>query len=101
MTVGSNTVTTLVAARVNDAIADSAKYKALMERHGAQNYRVMLMMGSTPLRMVTSYEAEDQAALGKISDSLLTDPEFQALMESSFGPDGSCLDYVTETWIEL
>jgi hypothetical protein len=101
MTVGSSTVTMLVPGRENDAIADAPKFRALLERHGAQNYRIMLMMDRTPLRMVTSYEAEDQAALGKISDSLLTDPEFQPLMAARFGPDGNCTDYVTETWIEL
>lgn len=101
MTVGSTTVTTLVLGRESDAIADAPKFRALLERHGAQNYRVMLMMNRTPMRMVTSYEAVDQAALGKISDSLLTDPEFQPLMAASFGPDGNCSDYVTETWIEL
>lgn len=101
MTVGSSTVTTLVPGRENDAIAEAPKFRALLERHGAQNYRIMLMMDRTPLRMVTSYEAENQAALGKISDSLLTDPEFQPLMASSFGPDGNSSDYVTETWIEL
>jgi len=101
MTVGSSTVTMLVPGRENDAIADAPKFKALLERHGAQNYRVMLMMDRTPLRMVTSYEAEDQAALGKIADNMLADAEFQPLMEASFGPDGNCSGYVTETWIEL
>jgi hypothetical protein len=96
MTVGSSTVTTVAAGRTNEAIADSAKYRALMERHGAQNVRVMLLMSSTPLRLVTSYEADDQAALGKIAD-----PELQELMNASFGPDGACSGYVTETWIEL
>lgn len=101
MTVGSSTVTTLANGRVNDAIADAGKYKALLERHGAQNYRVMLLMNATPLRMVTSYEAENQEALGKIADSLLADPELQELMEASYGPGGACTGYVTVTWIEL
>ena len=101
MTVGSSTIVTLVAGRENDAIADTGKYKTLLERHGAKNYRVMLMMDRTPLRMVTTYEAEDQAALGKISDNLLADPEFQPLMAASFGPGGSSSGYVTQMWIEL
>jgi len=101
MTVGSSTVVTLVAGRENDAIADASKFRTLLERHGAQNYRVMLMMDRTPLRMVTTYEADDQAALGKIADSLLVDPEFQPFMEASFGPGGNCSDYVTQMWIEL
>lgn len=101
MAVGSSTVTTLVPGRENDAIAEGAKYKALLERHGAQNYRTMLLMNATPLRMVTSYEAEDQTALGKIADGLLADPELQELMAASYGPGGACSGYVTETWIEL
>jgi len=101
MTVGSTTVTTLVAGRTNDAIADVAKYKAILERHGAQNFQVKLMMTSTPLRLMTTYEADDQAALGKIFDSILGDPELQELMGASYGPGGSCSDYVTETWLGL
>jgi len=101
MTVGSSTIVTLVAGRENEATADGAKYRALLEKHGAKNYRVMLMMDRTPLRMVTTYEADDQAALGKIADSLLVDPEFQPLMAASFGPGGNSSDYVTQAWIEL
>ena len=58
-------------------------------------------MNATPLRMVTSYEAEDQAALGKIADNLLADPELEELMTASCGPGGPLKDYVTDTWIEL
>lgn len=101
MTVGSTTITSLVPGRVPDAIADAEKYKALLTRHGAQNVRARLLMSSTPLRLVTSYEADDQAALGKIADSLLADPELETMMTASFGPDGTSSSYVTETWIEL
>lgn len=47
--------------------------------------------------MVTTYEADDQAALGKIADNMLVDPEFQPLMTASFGPGGNCSDYATQT----
>lgn len=101
MTVGSTTVSTLAAGRVDDALADIEKYKALLARHGAQNIRNVLLMSSTPLRLATTYEAEDQAALGKIADSLLADPQLQELMGASYGPGGTSTGYVTETWIEL
>ena len=67
MAVGSSTGTMLVPGRENDAIAEGAKYKALLERHGAQNYRTMLLMNATPLRMVPSYEPEDQTALAALA----------------------------------
>lgn len=101
MTVGSTTVSTVAAGRINDAMADIEKYSALLTRHGAQNIRNMLLMSSTPLRLVTSYEAEDQASLGKIADNLLADPELQELMSASYGPGGTSTSYVTEPWIEL
>lgn len=101
MTVGSTTVSTVAPGRINDVIADIERYKAVLARHGAKNIRNMLMMSSTPLRMVTSYEADDQATLGKIADDLLADPELQELMNASYGPGGSSTSYVTETWMEI
>jgi hypothetical protein len=101
MTVGSSTVTTINTGRAADAIADAKKYGELMSRHGAKNVRSMLLMSSTPLRMVLSYEAENQAALGEIADKVLADPELQKMMETSFGEGGTSGSYVTEQWIEV
>ncbi len=101
MTVGSSTVTTISPGRVADAIAGGKKYAALMARHGAKSVRMMLLMSSTPIRLVSSYEADDQAALGKIADSLLADPELQQLMTESFGVGGTSSGYVTENRIEV
>ena len=101
MTVGSSTVTTINPGRVPDALAVSNKFKELIARHGAKNLRTMLLLSSTPIRMVTSYEAEDQAELGKIADGLLADPEFQPLMNEAFGVGGPSSGYITESWIEV
>ncbi len=54
MTVGSSTVTTISPGRVADAIAGGKKYAALMARHGAKSVRMMLLMSSTPIRLVSS-----------------------------------------------
>jgi len=101
MAVGSSTVTTIKTGRVADALAVSKKFNELIARHGAKNLRTMLLMSSTPIRLVSSYEAEDQAALGKIADSLLVDPDFEPLMNEAFGENGPSAGYITENWIEV
>lgn len=101
MAVGSSTVTTINTGRVPDAMAINEKFSKLLAGHGAKNPRTMLLLSSTPIRMVSSYEAEDQAELGKIGDALMADPQFQPLMTEAFGEGGPCSGYVTENWIEV
>lgn len=101
MTVGSSTVTTIKPGRATDAIADSKKYGEIMTRHGAKNVRTLLLMNSTPMRIVLSYEAENQAALGEIGDKVLADPELQKAMVETFGENGTSGGYITDTWIEV
>lgn len=101
MAVGSSTVTTINSGRVPDAIELNKRFSELLTRHGAKNQRTMLLLSSTPIRMVSSYEAENQAELGKVGDALMADPQFQPLMTEAFGEGGPCGGYVTENWIEV
>ncbi len=101
MTVGSSTVTTLKPGRMSDALAITKKFNEVIVRHGGKNVRNMLLMSSTPIRMVSSYEAENQADFGKVSDGLLADPDFEPLMNEAFGEKGPCSGYVTENWMEV
>lgn len=64
MAVGTSTVTTIKSGRVPDALDVTKRFSALLSRHGAKNPRTMLLLSSTPIRMVSSYEAEDQTELG-------------------------------------
>jgi hypothetical protein len=101
MTVESSTVTTVKTGRVADALAVSKTFNELIARHGAKNLRTMLLMSSTPMRLGSSHEADDQAALGKIADGLRADPDFEPLMNEAFGVSEPSDGYVTENWIEV
>jgi len=101
MTVGFSSVSSIKPGRVEDAIADGEKFKKLLAAAGAQNVRTMLLMSSTPIRTVLSYEAADQAALGKVSDAMMADPATQEAMRAMGGPDGWSAGYTTDTWIEV
>ena len=101
MTVGSFTVTTIKPGRAAEAIDDSKRYGEIMTRHGAKNLRTVVLMNSTPVRIVLSYEAETQAALGEIGDKVLADPELQMAMDETFGEGGTSSGYVTDIWIEV
>jgi hypothetical protein len=101
MTVGSSTVSTIHPGRVPDALAITKKFNEVIVRHGGKNVRNMVLMSSTPIRLVSSYEAENQTEFGKVADALLADPEFQPLMTEAFGESGPCSGYVSETWMEV
>jgi len=101
MTVGFSTVSSIKAGRVEDAIADGEKFKKLLAAAGAQNVRTMLLMSSTPIRTVLSFEAADQTALGKVSDTFLADPAAIEAMREMGGADGWSLAYTTDTWMEI
>lgn len=101
MTVGSSSVSAIKPGRVEEALADNEKWKKLLTDAGAQNVRILLMMNSTPLRLVTAWEAEDQATLGRVGDTFMADPAALDLMRATQGADGYIEGYMTETWIEV
>jgi len=101
MTVGFSAISSIKAGRVEEAIAAGAEFKKLLTAAGAENVRTMLLMSSTPIRTVLSYEAADQTALGKVSDALLADPAAVEAMRSMGAHDGWSAGYLTDTWIEV
>ena len=101
MTVGLSTVSSIKPGRIEEAIADNEKWKKLLSAAGAQNVRTLLLMNSTPLQIVTAYEATDQAALGKVADTLLADPAALDLMRATQAADGYIAGYMSTTWIEV
>ena len=101
MTVGFSSVSSIKAGRVEEAIAAGEKFKKVLTAAGAQNVRTMILMGSTPIRTVVSYEAADQAALGKVSDTFMADPAAIDLMREMGAKDGWSAGYTTDTWIEV
>jgi len=80
-----------------EALAAQKQVKAIMERHGAKNYRAMFGMvaGEATGVLASTWEADDFAAQGAITDKLLAAPEIQALMASA--PTG----WQTTSWVEV
>ena len=101
MTVGFSSISSIKPGRVEDAIAEGEKFKKLLTAAGAQNVRTMLLMSSTPIRTVLSYEAEDQTALGKVSDAFMADPTAIEALKAMGEADSWSAGYVTDTWIEV
>jgi hypothetical protein len=65
-----------------DALADLRKTKAVVERCGGKNVRLLapLVAGAATGSMAFITEADDFGAIGAATDKILSDPEGQALM---------------------
>ena len=101
MTVGASSVSTIKPGRVEDAIALSQKWGKVVTAAGGQNYRTVLLINATPIRLVQSYEAADQTALGKVTDTFMADPDALAVMNESGQKDSPIAGYISDTWIEV
>jgi len=76
---------TVADGRWEQFLEDSKKAHVIMEKYGAKNVRILAeVAGSTPSGTVHStFEADNLAALGKILDSVYSDPDILAMMQSS------------------
>jgi hypothetical protein len=101
MTVGMAATMMVKNGRVEEAIEQQKKAAAALEALGAQSVRTILLTMSTPVRIVMSFEAEDQAALGVITDKWQIDPVSQEITARNLGEDGTISGYVAETYIEV
>jgi hypothetical protein len=68
--------------RFEDFLADGRKGKALLEKYGAKNVRLLtaLVGGETTGSVVLTYEVDDLTAYGAVFDKSLADPEVVQLM---------------------
>ena len=66
----------------DDMLENTKKAKAILERHGARNVRLMVpVSGGGPSGTAhTTFEADDLAAVGKVLDGIYADPEMVAVM---------------------
>ena len=101
MTVGLSAVTMVKNGRVEDAIANAKQSEEALKAIGAANVRTMLLSLSTPIRIVTTFEAEDQAALGAVMDKWQVDSRCQEIAAAGTADDGPLSGYLAETWIEV
>ena len=72
----------------DETLATHKQAKTILERHGAKNVRLMVsMVGAAPVGTAySSFEADDHAALGKITDAVFTDPELLEMMSAGTSP---------------
>jgi hypothetical protein len=85
MAVVSVTTLTVKPDRFEDYLEDTRKVKALVEKHGSKNVRLLaaLVGGEQTGSLALISETDDFAAFGAVMDKLLADPEGQALLAST------------------
>ena len=85
MTVLSVTTLNLAGGRWDEFVESQKTSKAILEKHGAKNVRLLAeIAGSMPSgSVISTFEADDLAALGKVLDAVYADPEILAMMQSS------------------
>ena len=101
MTVGSSTVSTIKAGRAADAIAMSKKWEQFLGGLGAQNVRSLLLMSTTPMQVVLTFESENNATFGALADKMMADPAFVPLMHDVNSEDSPVASSVTGSWVEV
>lgn len=103
MTVLSATALTIKPDRYEDFVALQKKTKAVLEKCGARNFRLMaaLVAGEASGSFVISSEVDDFGAAGVVLDKFLADPEGSALFRESTGEAGPVASFQGSLWIEI
>ena len=101
MTVGSSTVSTIKPGRAADAIALTKKWEQFLAGHGAKNVRSLLLMSTSPMQVVLTFESESNTAVGEIADKMFADPAFQPLMHEVNSEDSPVSSSMTASWVEV
>jgi hypothetical protein len=82
----------------------SRKFKAVFERSGATNIRLLAAMvaGEATGSLTFIIESDDFASNGAVLDKLLADPEGQALMATAATSASPTMPgYQTTTWVDV
>jgi hypothetical protein len=89
--------------RYEDFLAVNRQAKALLEKAGAKNIRLLfaLTAGEASGSFVLTSEADDLAAAGTVLDKFLADPEGVALFETVNSSAGPTATFGASTWIEV
>ncbi len=99
MTVVNTTTLTFTAGGWDKLVEDVTKSKAILERHGAKNVRLLVPV-SGPMgagTAVTTLEADTHADMGKIMDAIFADPDMIAMMMSTEG----ATSWTASTFIDI
>ena len=73
-----------------------SKAKAVLERCGARNVRLMgtILAGEATGTLAVTFEADDHASIGAVTDKLLADPDGMALLMTTNSASGPIASYV-------
>lgn len=100
MTVGFTAIAMVKNGRLEEALTGQKRYAEALASVGAQNVRTMILQSSTPIRLVTTFEAENQAALGAVLDAWGAHPTALETQDA-LSDSGPTAGYTTETWFEV
>jgi hypothetical protein len=103
MAVVSVTTTIMRPGTYEAFLETSRKAKAILERCGAKNFRVMgtLVAGEATASFATIWEADDYASYGAVMDRFLADTEGLALLVDATGPDGPTASFQGSLWSDI
>ena len=90
--------------RFEDELDDLRKSKALAEKNGSKNVRVLAAMvaGEQTGTLAFISEADDFASSGAALDKFLTDPEGQAMMAAAnTGASPLAAGFQLTTWVDV
>ena len=103
MAVTSVTTMTLKPDKYEEFLKTTSKAKAVLERHGAKNVRLMgsIVAGEQTGTLVTTWEADDYAAYGAVMDKFLADQEGLALLMSTNSESGPLTSFQGSLWSDI
>jgi hypothetical protein len=87
--------------RFEDFLPDARKGKALLEKYGAKNLRLMtaVVAGEATGSVILTYEVDDLTSFGAVFDKSLADPEVVELMTIT---DASSISgSQTTVWVDI
>jgi hypothetical protein len=103
MAVVSVTTLTVKPDRYEDFLETTRKAKAILEKSGAKNVRLLaaLTAGEASGSLATTWEADDFAAQGAVLDKFLADPEGLALLTSTNTTAGPTAGFQSTIWVDV
>jgi hypothetical protein len=103
MAVVSVATLTIKPDRYEDFLADTRKSKAILEKCGARNVRLLaaLTAGQASGSLALTWEADDFGAQGAVLDKFLADPEGLALITSTNTTAGPTAGFQSTIWVDV
>lgn len=81
----------------------SRQAKAILERCGAKNYRVLgtLVAGEATSTFASTWEADDYASYGAVMDTFLADPDTLKLLMDATSESGPTASFQGSLWSDI